>query len=209
MIDYLATRPRAKNTVIIVVGDHSDRTEERFSEPMSRLPADAFVWTAALVHGPERLTGVPRRELFSASHVDLLPTILSWIGDDAPRVTFGQDLFAPVPASTRVSVSINGRGYRMDKGDFTMLVDRTNVGTPITYRSFPSGDPQPVPLAQTPFASDRRDAPRPADRLLGDAHRAEPRVASRSRTGRAITLMLLPARNRWPAPAGSGRPARS
>lgn len=163
VLDFLFARPRSKNTVIIVVGDHSDKTDERFNEPISRLPADAFVWTAALIHGPERLTGAPRRELFTASHVDLFPTILRWVGDSAPRVVFGRDLFEAMPDSQRISVSVNSRGYRIDKNDFTMLIDRTNVDAPIVFRSFPLAAPTAVPLSQTPFRPD--DAKRIVERF--------------------------------------------
>lgn len=152
VLDYLATRRRAGNTVIVVIGDHSDKTDESFDERLRGLPVDAFVWTGALIHGPARLVGPPRREEFAASHVDLFPTVLSWVGDDAPRVTVGHDLFAPMAATPRTAVSVNSRGYREDRDGFTMIVDRTNVTEPIVYRSFPRQAPEPLPLAGTPFA---------------------------------------------------------
>ncbi len=154
VIAYLKTRPRWKNTVIVVTGDHSDRTDEQIDARWRGMPVDPAVYTAALVRGPERLIGAPRRDDITASHVDLLPTVLSWIGDRGAYASPGQDMFSPIPESRRSAVSINSRGFRLDRGGFTLLVDSHDPAIHYAYRSFPAGEPQLVPLAQTPFAPD-------------------------------------------------------
>ncbi len=164
VVAFLETRPRANNTVVIVIGDHADNTNEPIDERLRGLPTDANVWTAALVHGPERLVGRPRREEFPASHVDLLPTILAWLGDTRPWVGFGQNLFAPIPAERRSAVAVNSRGYRLDRAGYTLLVDSTDSRNFFAYASFPSGPPALVPLAQTPFAAD--EPQRLAERMV-------------------------------------------
>ncbi len=154
VVAFLKTRPRWKNTVIVVIGDHSDRTDEMLDTRWRGMPVDQAVYTAALIHGPARLVGEPRRDDITASHVDLLPTVLDWIGDRGAYSSPGQDLFAPIPESQRSAVSINSRGYRIDRGGFTLLVDSHDAAIHYAYKSFPVGEPQLLPLAQTPFSAD-------------------------------------------------------
>jgi arylsulfatase A-like enzyme len=154
VVAFLRTRPRWRNTVIVVIGDHSDRTDEVLDARWRGMPVDAAVYTAALIHGPARLVGTPRRDDITASHVDLLPTVLAWIGDRGAYSSPGQDMFAPVPESQRSAVSINSRGYRLDRGGFTLLVDSHDPAIHYAYESFPAGEPHLLPLAQTPFAPD-------------------------------------------------------
>ena len=152
VIEVLKKRPRWKNTVIVVIGDHSDRTDEIIDERWRGMPADPFVWTAALVYGPERVVGAPRREEITASHVDLMPSVLAWVGDRGAYAGMGRDMFATIPDSERSAVSVNSRGYRLDRGGFTLLVDSRDPAVNYAFKSFPQGAPVIVPLAQTPFA---------------------------------------------------------
>lgn len=154
VVAFLKTRPRWKNTVLVVIGDHSDRTDELLDPRWRGMPVDEAVYTAALIHGPARLVGAPRRDDITASHVDLLPTVLDWIGDRGVYSSPGQDLFAPIPESQRSAVSINSRGYRLDRGGFTLLVDSHDPSIHYAYKSFPRGEPQLLPLEQTPFSAD-------------------------------------------------------
>jgi hypothetical protein len=154
VVAFLRTRPRWKNTILVVIGDHSDRTDEVLDARWRGMPVDQAVYTAALIHGPAQLIGPPRRDDMTASHVDLLPTVLNWIGDRGAYSSPGQDLFAPIPESQRSAVSINSRGYRLDRGGFTLLVDSHDPAIHYAYKSFPEGEPQLLPLAQTPFAPD-------------------------------------------------------
>jgi arylsulfatase A-like enzyme len=154
VIRFLRTRPRWNNTVIVVIGDHSDRTDDVLDARWRGMPVDPAVWTAALVYGPARLVGAPRRDEITASHVDLMPTVLAWIGDHGVTATVGHDLFAPIPDSERSARSVNSRGYRLDRGGFTLLVDSHDPSVHYAFRSFPRGAPALLPLAQTPFAPD-------------------------------------------------------
>lgn len=153
VIRELKARPRWKNTVIVVIGDHSDRTDEVLDERWRGMPVDALVWTAALVYGPERLIGAPRALEFPASHVDLLPTVMAWIGDRGVWAGAGHDLFGTTPDSARSAVSVNSRGFRLDRGGYTLMVDSHDPRIQYAWRSFPEGDARPVELMETPFAS--------------------------------------------------------
>ena len=153
VVKFLDARPRGANTIVVVVGDHSDKTDEAIDEPLRGLPLDPLEWTTALFRGPERLLGRPRREDFHASHVDLLPTVLRWIGDRGAVATVGHDLFAPIPAAQRQAVAVNSRGYRWDRGGYSLLVDATDPRQFAVFRSFAGGRPVPVPLADSPFGA--------------------------------------------------------
>lgn len=154
VLRFLESRPRARNTVIVVTGDHADRTTEEIDERWRGMPVDPFVHTAAILYGPERLVGAPRRENFTASHVDLMPTILAMTNDAGPTATLGHDLLRPIPDAQRFSVSINGRGYRLDRNGYTLLVAQNDSARAFAFKSFPDGPPRVVPLAETPFRAD-------------------------------------------------------
>ncbi len=154
VVRFLESRPRGKNTIIVVIGDHADRTNDETDERWRGMPVDALVYTAALVFGPERLVGAPRREVFAASHVDLLPTVMAVTNDRAPTATLGQSLLASVPAARRFAVSVNSRGYRIDRDGYTLLVAPDDPGRFFAFRSFTGTAPTVLPLAETPFAPD-------------------------------------------------------
>ena len=158
VVRFLKARRHGSNTIIVVIGDHSDRTNETFDARWRGMPVDAAVWTAALIHGPERLIGVPRREQFVASHVDLLPTISAFTNDHTPTNSLGHDLFdGTVPVSERRAVSINARGYRLDWQGFTLLVDSRDSRLHYAFKSFAEGSPVPLTMPETPFAPDEAE----------------------------------------------------
>lgn len=123
LVHALNQRARKKNTVLIVLGDHSSRTQESDLNEIAAFPMDHYLWTSALIHGPERLVGPPRSEQFPASQVDIMPTILTMIGNRQPTSVMGMDLFAGIPADKRASVAIRPGGIRLDRENHTLYVD--------------------------------------------------------------------------------------
>jgi len=81
LLSFLAARERRDRTITIVLGDHAFYMDLRRT---SGLPENDNIWTAAIVAGPERLVGQPRRIVGPASHVDMLPTVLAFVGDRRP-----------------------------------------------------------------------------------------------------------------------------
>jgi arylsulfatase A-like enzyme len=77
-------------------------------------------------------------ETFPTSHVDLMPTLLDLVGDRDPVVGMGTNLFADVPPSERTAVSVSGRGYRLDRGGWSLFVMRDHADGVWTL---PSGAP--------------------------------------------------------------------
>jgi arylsulfatase A-like enzyme len=154
VVAALRARARWTNTVIIVVGDHSDRTNEPADPRWRGMPTDAQVATAALFHGPAALVGRPRALDFTASHVDLMPTLLSWLGDTTASAMMGRDLFDSTAIGARAAVTVNSRGYRLDRGGFTLMVDSRDPTIFGAWRSFTGEQPETLPLKETPFAAD-------------------------------------------------------
>lgn len=120
IFDALAARSRAKDTVIIVLGDHSSPLETDAVTPeRSAAPCDRLLWTGALIAGPEALTGPPRVVTAPTSQVDLMPTILRMVGDDRPTSSLGRDLLHG-DDSARLAVGVTHGGYRLDLQDVTV-----------------------------------------------------------------------------------------
>ncbi len=137
VVDALAKRNKKDNTLIVVIGDHADNTNENVAPQMRGYPVDYRVWTSALVYGPERLIGqTPRRESFPASHVDLMPTLLNIIGDHRPSAIMGTDLFAPLPQQQRTAIAIREGGFRIDRGDYSLYVSQNNPNAFWVAKSF-------------------------------------------------------------------------
>src|SRR5436305_1435181 len=100
LLSTTAARPRTRDTIIVVVGDHAFYTNLRKT---SGLPENDNEWTALIVsHGGDQ-PAAPLRLGDPASHVDVMPTILAMIGDDRPTAAVGTDLFG-APRSTSRSV---------------------------------------------------------------------------------------------------------
>lgn len=129
LFQTLGARQRRDRTVTIVVGDHSFYTNLRKT---SGLPENDNEWTAAIVNGPADLVGVPRRVADVASHVDMLPTVLSMVGDDRPTAALGSDLFGAPRRRPRAALAIRPGGVRFDAGGYSVVVDaRTPDGAQI------------------------------------------------------------------------------
>lgn len=154
VVAALRARPRWRNTVIIVVGDHADQTTEPSDPRWGGMPTDARVATAALFHGPAALIGRPRALSFPASHLDLLPTMLSWLGDTTAAALMGRDLFDTTAVEARQAIAVNARGYRLDRGGFTLMVDARDPKIFGAWKSFTGERPALLALDATPFAAD-------------------------------------------------------
>ena len=140
LVAALARRPRAADTVVLVLGDHSNWLE---SGRGSVLPTDEMVWTGALIHGDAGWIGEPRRDPSPASQVDIAPTLLALAGDERPTAALGRDLLARDGARPARAVAVRPGGVRLDEGGTTVLVDRRHVHGAWRSRAF-SAQPQPA-----------------------------------------------------------------
>ena len=134
LLSFLAARDRRDQTITIVLGDHGFYMDLRRT---SGLPENDNIWTAAIVAGPERLVGPPRRIVAPASHVDMLPTVLALVGDRRPSAALGSDLFGPPRNGMRTAMAVRPGGLRLDRGGASLLVDARAPTVAISRVSFP------------------------------------------------------------------------
>jgi arylsulfatase A-like enzyme len=148
LLSFLAARDRRDRTVTIVLGDHGFYMDLRRT---SGLPENDNIWTAAIVAGPERLVGLPRRIVAPASHVDMLPTVLAFVGDRRPSAAVGSDLFGPPRNGNRMALAVRPGGFRLDRDGASVLVDARMPNVAIIRVAFPGV--MPVAASSAPPAS--------------------------------------------------------
>ncbi|HMJ82199.1 MAG TPA: sulfatase-like hydrolase/transferase [Vicinamibacterales bacterium] len=147
LLAFLETRERRDRTILIVLGDHGFYMDLRRT---SGLPENDNIWTTAIIAGPERLVGPPRRILAPASHVDMLPTVLALVGDRRPSAALGSDLFGPPRNGMRSAMAVRPGGVRLDREGASILVDARTPTLAISRVSFPGVMPataSAVPLS--------------------------------------------------------------
>ncbi len=134
LLSFLEARERRDRTITIVLGDHGFYLDLRRT---SGLPENDNIWTEAIVAGPERLLGPPRRILAPASHVDMLPTLLALVGDRRPSAALGSDLFGSPRNGTRTAIAVRPGGLRFDRDGASLLVDARTPNLSISRVAFP------------------------------------------------------------------------
>jgi len=166
LVHALNQRKRKNNTVIIILGDHSSRTQESDLNEIVAFPMDHYLWTGALIHGPERFVGpIPRREVFPASEVDIMPTILTMIGNQQPTSVMGTDLFADIPSDKRTAIAVRPGGFRLDQKNHTLYVDADDPERFWSTKSFSKWN-----FMSSPAATDNSFNSQDAERLYHDVH---------------------------------------
>ena len=152
-LNFLKSRKRWKETILVVLGDHANLTTEPRTYEIA-LPHDKYVWTGAFIFGPQRYLGpLPRVENFPASQVDIFPTVMALVGDNRPRFAMGRDLLTPTPEKKRSAVAVRPGGLRMDRGDFTLFVDSIDPSRYWVKPRFSSDKLNPDSQEKTPFTA--------------------------------------------------------
>lgn len=131
---YLEERDRAKNTVIIVTGDHANFVDQKKTVS---IPVNDTQWTSAIIAGDQRLIGKPRVEAVPASHVDLNPTILRLVGDGRPTASLGRDLLRDDVRARPYALAIRNGGTRYDNAKMTMVLAGHSASRMTIRKSFP------------------------------------------------------------------------
>jgi hypothetical protein len=148
LLSFLDSRERRDRTILIVLGDHGFYLDLRRT---SGLPENDTIWTTAIIAGPERLVGPPRRILAPASHVDMLPTVLALVGDRRPSAALGSDLFGPPRNGMRSAMAVRPGGVRLDREGASILVDARTPTLAISRVSFPGV--MPVTASAVPLSA--------------------------------------------------------
>lgn len=99
IFESLRRTPRGRDTIVVVVGDHSTTNPwQAIRLPRLGTPNAGENWTTLLVAGPGLPAGTVRADL--SSQLDVAPTLLGLLGLDVSNHFFGRDLFekpAPPP----------------------------------------------------------------------------------------------------------------
>lgn len=119
-VRFLQGRRRAKDTVIVVHGDHANYLDQTAS---TGLPVNDNVWTSMVLNAPTHAVGGPRMVREPASQVDILPTLAGIIGDKRPMGSPGRDLFNP-SGRPAMAVALRGGGARLDRDGFSLVQPR-------------------------------------------------------------------------------------
>jgi hypothetical protein len=162
LLTMIGERSRSRDTVTMVVGDHSFYTNLRKT---SGLPENDNEWTALLINGGDR-AGPALRIATPASHVDVMPTILAMVGDDRPTAAVGSDLFGAPRSSPRSVLAIRPGGVRFDRGGYSVFVDARMPNGEEIRRGLHAAD-------STPSAADSASA----ESASGIPHSALPTAA--------------------------------
>ncbi len=162
LLDELEDRGRAEDTAVIYVSDHGEEFAEhgRWEHGLSLYEE---VLRVPLVM---RLPGVPPRRVEApAQHVDVLPTLLGYLGIEAPR-TDGRDLLEPRrrgdgPPDVYTHLDVDGhRAASVIRGRFKLVLPQSpSQGTePMLF------DLEADPGELADLAGDR---PEVVERMLG------------------------------------------
>jgi len=165
LLDELEARGLAEDTAVIHVSDHG----EEFAEHGRWEHGKSLYEEALRVPFIMRLPGVtPRRIETPAQHIDLLPTLLGYLGIEAPP-TDGRDLLAKRrrgsgPIDVYVHLDVDGhRAASMIRGHFKLVLPQSpSQGTaPMLF------DLDADPRELENLASERPDV---VERMLGLLH---------------------------------------
>lgn len=126
ILDALRGRRTGRGLVVVVLGDHAYPAGDAVAGDLRAQPVDDFVWTSAVVAGPEPLVGPPRRLETPASQVDILPTLLDLVRDPHPYVAMGHSLL-PEPDPGRSVLSVREGGLRVDRGPWSLYLPATGA----------------------------------------------------------------------------------
>ncbi|WP_333616683.1 LTA synthase family protein, partial [Bacteroides pyogenes] len=105
-----------KNTLFVFTADHTNSPER----PEYETECGLFSVPVVFYHPGSNLKGF--REDVIAQQIDIMPTVLGYLGYDRPYVSFGCDLLRTPPEETYAVNYINGI-YQFFKGDYLLQFD--------------------------------------------------------------------------------------
>lgn len=118
-----------KNTLFVLTADHTNQTCRNVYE------TDLGVFSVPIVFyapGDSLPTGL--NETAIAQQIDIMPTVLGYLGYDKAHVSFGCDLFN-TPAEDTYAVNYNNGIYQYVKGDYLLQFDGTQTKAIYRYKT--------------------------------------------------------------------------
>ncbi len=111
-------QPWYKNTLFVLTADHTNLT----TEPMYQ--TELGTCSVPIIIFDPSGTIQPERRHCIAQQIDIMPTVLSYLGYDKPYVAFGQDLLHTADEDTWAVTNNNGL-YHYVKGDHVLIFTET------------------------------------------------------------------------------------
>lgn len=117
--EYAKEQPWYNNTLFVLSADHTNHSvQERYKTPSGELevPVIFFLPSEEAPFEP----GIDSTMI--AQQIDIMPTVLEYIGYDKPFVAFGKSLIS-TPTEKCYVVNYANEAYRYYKGDYILLYD--------------------------------------------------------------------------------------
>lgn len=114
--EHVSKEPWFENTLFVLTADHTNSPER----PEYGTESGLFAVPVVFYHPGGDLRGY-RKDMI-AQQIDIMPTVLSYLGYDRPYVSFGCDLLSTPPEETYAVNYINGT-YQFFKGDYLLQFD--------------------------------------------------------------------------------------
>lgn len=109
-------QPWYKNTIFVLTADHTSlSTHEEYQTPLGRFRVPIIFFDPSGDMKPGRRPGI-------AKQIDIMPTLLGYLGFQHPFVAFGNDL-THLPATLNYEVAYLNGVYVFAQGDYVLLFD--------------------------------------------------------------------------------------
>jgi phosphoglycerol transferase MdoB-like AlkP superfamily enzyme len=123
-------QPWYKNTIFVLTSDHTNLSDHK------EYQTDLGVYSAPIIiHDPSGEIA-PGRSRHIAQQIDIMPTLLSFMGYPRPYVAFGKDLIKGSAADSW-AVSFNNGIYQYVKGDYFLQFDGQSLRAVYNFRHDP------------------------------------------------------------------------
>ncbi len=117
--DTASRQPWFNNTLFVITADHTNQSNHaEYLTDAGRYAVPVIFYT------PDG--DLQGREQTIAQQIDIMPTVLGYLGCDRPYVAFGNDLLN-TPANQRFAVNHNNGIYQYFKGDYMLQFDGDKV----------------------------------------------------------------------------------
>jgi len=114
--DYASRQPWYRNTLFVFTSDHTNLSDH------AEYKTDLGLYGAPILLFDPSGEITPGRSHAIAQQIDIMPTVLSYLGYKRKYVAFGQDLLT-TPASQTWAVNYNMGIYQYVKGDYMLQFD--------------------------------------------------------------------------------------
>ena len=120
-------QPWYKNTIFVLTADHTSlSTHEEYQTPLGRFRVPIIFFDPSGDMKPGRRPGI-------AKQIDIMPTLLGYLGFRHPFVAFGNDL-THLPATLNYEVAYLNGVYVFAQGDYVLLFDGNQTTGVFDYK---------------------------------------------------------------------------